>query len=682
MRKRGRPTKFTCQTRLAIIQALEKGATDADACASALVDYKTFRRWINRGEDEGEGEYFDFCQNVARARSSGMITAWGVLSKAAIEDPKFAVQYIRLRQNRVKKDPQELIVKSDSSSNVEPLVGPREFVTSPKYLNRPTFWPKVLDQLEEMLAPEIQGFVIEQGQGGGKSYRSSVVLLYLLYRTAYQEVILGKDPRIEFGLDEGSEIAFANVSLTATNAREVVFEYCSNLVRESPWFQEFLPYNPGVKSKLQFSNSYSIFPGSSNISSVVGRNILGAIIDEGNLWQDSTNTTGGEDYARKMYAELQNRVLTRFGSRGYLGLVSTRRTVHDFTARKRQEISANPDVAKRYYMPEGQKSWSLWPDSRCNKQRWRLFDVDSLSFETPIEKAKTHSEIKDESGLWVPADFWISFTSQPEEALRDLASIPSETIEGFIRKKQAIEPDWEMVNPVLSSTKPTDWMRPGISFDELVSDDLVPDPAGKYFLHVDLSKNGDATGISLAYKSGQDKHLLNQFDRKPEKSILIDIPLLIQIKAPPGSEIEFAQIRKIIYWLKDKRGFKIVQVSYDGFQSVDSQQILRRQGFRVEEFSLDKKLVGYSTFKDALYEGRAFFPPAHGQTPDTPNDELRAMARSGDPCAVLQIELKQLELVDGKKVDHPKNGSKDVADSCAGAVAQCQRRYGAPAEDF
>jgi len=35
---------------------------------------------------------------------------------------------------------------------------------------------------------------------------------------------------------------------------------------------------------------------------------------------------------------------------------------------------------------------------------------------------------------------------------------------------------------------------------------------------------------------------------------------------------------------------------------------------------------------------------------------------------ILLTELKRLELVEGKKVDHPAKGSKDVADAVAGAT--------------
>jgi hypothetical protein len=57
-------------------------------------------------------------------------------------------------------------------------------------------------------------------------------------------------------------------------------------------------------------------------------------------------------------------------------------------------------------------------------------------------------------------------------------------------------------------------------------------------------------------------------------------------------------------------------------------------------------MVAYETFKEAVYEGR-----------------LRWKAY--EP---LLREVSRLQVVKGKRVDHPSGGSKDVADAVAGAV--------------
>ncbi len=103
-----------------------------------------------------------------------------------------------------------------------------------------------------------------------------------------------------------------------------------------------------------------------------------------------------------------------------------------------------------------------------------------------------------------------------------------------------------------------------------------------------------------------------------------------------------------------RHGFNIAQVSYDGFQSVDSRQILQRQGFRTKLVSVDRDLAAYETLKELINTGRLRMPDY-------------------EP---LKRELRSLEIIRGRKVDHPPRGSKDVADSVAGAVSEAVRAWG------
>lgn len=693
-KKGGRPCLLD-KAKPKIIKALKVGATYKTACQSAKVSYRSFRTWMIRGEQDHvnglDTIFSQFFQEVEEAEAEGELVHWEALNKAATGGEwKAAFAFLRLKQQ---ERPQKLIITPDEAiakpkDNV-PLVGVKEFITSPDYLGKASFWPKSLDLLEQALEPGILGFILEWGLGGGKSFFASALLGYLLYKTAYDEVILGVNVRERVGLANEMKIAFVNTSLNQRNSKEVVFDVLQSFVKESPWFKEYLPYNPRVTSKLEFANGYSVFPGTGKIGSIVGYSVKGGVQDEANLFENSSDGNKGTDYADEMYTEMHNRIFSRWGDDGYFGLLSARRTVRDFTARKRSEYLEFPEVSKQYFMPPAQTSWGNWPEKRNqvtatgNPKRWRRFDTQTLQWVDSIEQAVVFENIIPVVGgnrIWVPEDFWIPFTVRPEEAMRDLASVPSETLAPFFRKSAALRPDFELVNPILPGVAPQDWMRPGIKFDELVSDDFYGDKGGRYCFHVDLSRNLDATGFALAHKSGIDKILLNDSDRRPEKAILIDVDLALQIKALPGEEIEYAQIRRLIKWLRDKRGFRLERGSFDGFQSVDSQQILKKDGIKIEEFSMDRNLTGYSTLKDGLYEGRVFLPCAHGQTEKTTMEQIRGLARKGDSCAVLQVELHELQLVDGKKADHPADGTKDVSDAVAGAVTQVQRKYAAPQE--
>jgi len=77
---------------------------------------------------------------------------------------------------------------------------------------------------------------------------------------------------------------------------------------------------------------------------------------------------------------------------------------------------------------------------------------------------------------------------------------------------------------------------------------------------------------------------------------------------------------------------------------VDSIQILKSRGIEAEILSVDKDTKAYDTFKEMLHTKRFdcyYYEPLHK-------------------------EYQRLELIKGKKVDHPPGGSKDVCDAVAG----------------
>ena len=73
-------------------------------------------------------------------------------------------------------------------------------------------------------------------------------------------------------------------------------------------------------------------------------------------------------------------------------------------------------------------------------------------------------------------------------------------------------------------------------------------------------------------------------------------------------------------------------------------QILKSNGIEAETLSVDRDTKAYDTIKAMLHTQR-FDCYSH---------------------PILEKEYKMLELVKGKKVDHPPSGSKDVADAVAG----------------
>jgi len=171
------------------------------------------------------------------------------------------------------------------------------------------------------------------------------------------------------------------------------------------------------------------------------------------------------------------------------------------------------------------------------------------------------------------------------------------------------------------------------------------------FVHGDLSYAGDSTGIAMGYVQGY-KEVIRRNESGEQfsmKAPIIVIEFMLRIRPPKGGEIQLADIRSLIYELRSY-GYPIRKVTFDSFQSKDSMQQLQRMGIESGHVSADTNPQVYNAYKEALYEDRL-------------------IAYSYD---ILFEETIRLEKNEKKnKVDHPANGSKDVADAVAGVCYLC-----------
>jgi hypothetical protein len=228
-------------------------------------------------------------------------------------------------------------------------------------------------------------------------------------------------------------------------------------------------------------------------------------------------------------------------------------------------------------------------------------------------------------GLTIPIEFQPEFERNCLRAMRDLGARPAEAFEPFIRDPDILE---RAIDPKIEAP---------VDARGRLRDDWRPEGRRPRFIHVDLALKKDACGVAMAH-----------LERSPKASgptAVVD--LMVQIIPPDEGEIDFSKVRSLVVALRE-RGCQIAQVSFDGYQSADSIQILRKMGLTVERVSVDRDMGAYETLKEMLREGRVRW---YRYEP------------------VLQ-ECKGLELIDGTKVDHRKGGSKDVADAVAGAVSE------------
>lgn len=466
------------------------------------------------------------------------------------------------------------------------------FINSPEYMNaKDECWEPIKEDLKELFEGyddplmewKYNEAVFDEGIGAGKSYKSSVIITYLLYR-----ILILKNPHKFLHLASGSGIYIMNMSVRAQQASKVVFGEIAQRVRNSPWFTKrgYLP-RPDIKSELQFPKNIYVIPGNSKETFPLGFNLLAAVMDEA-AWYTETDD---HDVAEEIFNALHNRIKNRFGHRGMLMMISSPRYIDDFIEKKMREAETNTRIyAKR------RTSWESKPANRFSGEKV-IIEGHSIPIEYKIEAERNWDRFK-----------------------RDIMAIPSLALEPYFKQWNLVEQMFtdSIKNPVLIGTKLQDW--------------FYGNPSFQYYLHIDLSLVSDCTGIGMAHNEGE--------------NIVID--LAMKIKPPPNGEIDLSEIRALVLELK-ARGFGIQKCTYDQYQSASSIQELNKMGITSEQLSVDKTLAPYETLKEMIYAGKV------------------KTYINGD----LRSELQRLELIEGKKVDHPSNGSKDCADGVAGAVFNC-----------
>lgn len=484
--------------------------------------------------------------------------------------------------------------------------------------------------------------IITGGIGIGKTTIASIVLPYLAHWC-----LCLKDPQKFFGLLAGSRIAFMMMSTSEDQAKEVLFGDIIARIKHSPWFRDNYQMDPTFKNQIRFPKDIWILPGDSNDTTFEGYNILGGIIDE----IDSHKVTERKDYAEDGYNTIFGRLSSRFGrvkrgkneyNYGFLLLIGQMKKSNGFAARMYEEFTEDDDCYAvrmtiweslgwhRFLKPDGSRD-SFWYDIK-RKQ---------------IVPSGIGSAIATSNVIEIPNAYLKDFKNKPEKALKDLAGIPPAVGDPFISLTYKIDDArdrWKVRYP----TVPTGPVRVDNTFERWFK---APDSL-KRVCHIDMaySAQGDALGLAMG-------HVREVVEIDGEKKPYIVFDLLYRVKAPAGSEIFLGDIRRIIYSLRDDLGFRIKRVTYDGFQSQDSVQQLRRRRFETDVVSVDKQVLPYHDLREAIYEDRIEFPP------------YMTYINHGDDKQV-EIAVKELtELEDtGKKIDHPTPGSKDVTDAMAGVT--------------
>jgi hypothetical protein len=521
----------------------------------------------------------------------------------------------------------------------ETPVDVKTFVESPDYLGQPPLSKIQYDVVEAMsqiyrkedlqiLMGTEEGnqhyakytkneIILQLGKGSGKDFVSTVACAYVVYK-----LLCLKDPARYYGKPSGDAIDIINVAINAEQAKNVFFKGFKSKIERSPWFAG--KNDPKVNS-IGFDKSITVYSGHSERESHEGLNLFMAVLDE--ISGFATEVGTGNDQGKtadNIYKAFRGTVDSRFPDLGKVVLLSFPRYNGDFISKRYEEVIMEKDVIERRHkfvineeLPEGPDNEFeiVWEEDHIKSYKYpRMFALKRPTWEVnPTRKID---------------DFKIAFLTDIGDAMMRFLCTPTYSSDAFFKQKEKLEKCMTLRNPIDSSKR----------FDPT----FKPDPEKIYYVHADLAQRHDKCAVAIAHV---EKWVNIQVIKDYEQvAPIIVVDAVVWWEPKIEGPVDLSEVKKWIQNLR-REGFNIGMVTFDRWQSFDIQQELKAVGMRTDTVSVAKK--HYEDLAMMIYEERVAMPL----------------------IPLLLEEMSELKITDnGKRVDHPRKKSKDLADAVCGAV--------------
>ncbi len=535
-------------------------------------------------------------------------------------------------------------------------------------------WPTWVEVLERDfdLDSRVNNAVITGSLGIGKTY---IMMAVFSYKIAVARLL--RNPQNFFGLSRGTKIFYSVLSLTKSVVSETAFGDLQNFMSLSPFFLEECHYNPDLKYanfRIPLGNDIILNAGSKG-HHVIGRNVMGACMDEGN-WRLEKNP---DMSAYELYDEVRTRIKNRFQKiSGFLPaisiLASSAKDESSFTEKVIKDINGgDPRTGKVYRYPVYYvKRHALTLSSNYFKVAHGLRNMephilagwyDKEGNPLPVYKGEKCIHEEAPSGAsteLVPEDYYDEYKRRTKTALQSLSGISTgadfKLFSTMVDVERSIDASTAsgLENPCLVTQIPLseennyelwDFVDHKAFLTKSFSR-VVPkrNPHALRFAHLDLATRSLA-GLAICHVVGTQKvdGLIKGGRPFSEYRLVIEYDFILTITAGQVKPISLEKVQKFFFWLRDMCGFRFGIITADQYQSDAPLQMLESRGFKVGKLSLDRNKTPYYAYRSGFEEGR-----------------IRTFRQ-------LQLMRELEELIDGDKVDHPPNGTKDTADAAAGA---------------
>jgi hypothetical protein len=533
------------------------------------------------------------------------------------------------------------------------------------------------------------------------THNSSVMVTVLLYRICIATHL--KNPQHFFGLARNSNIVYNVLSVTKEAVKETAFGMAMDYMSDSPYFVEVCKYDPDCEYSDYRIPMLNLLPdgrtshiwltGGSKGQHVLGRNLLGIGLDEGNFRLEKDPDLK----AYELYDQVRTRIANRFQKiETYLPAISiiassaadessfTEKVVKEIEEVNHKQAEENAKISdpdarrppaqmvfrnavykiKRHALPGIGKDhhWFRVAYGLKNMEPyilsgWYLEDgakVGQEPHEEPPPGARTEL---------CPKFYYEAYRRNCRTALQNLSGIST----GGAHRLFSSLIDIEMCLSLSEKEGVPDPMMPGVqtfpisseddrnvwdylnhkAFLTLVASRVQPirHPHNLRYAHIDLATQTLA-GVAICHLAGAQlvEGLVKDGQPFSEYRLIVEYDFILTICAGNTKPINLGKIQGFFYWLRDMCGYRFGLITADIWQSEGPLQELESRGFKVDKLSIDRNKSVYTTWRTGF-------------------EEHRIRLRRNERMVREAGELLEMD----KKFDHPEGGTKDSCDGASGA---------------
>lgn len=373
---------------------------------------------------------------------------------------------------------------------------------------------------------------------------------------------------------------------------------------------------------------------------------------------DNDNVDYQQAGMMQIYNQLYLRLSSRFSKggriQGRMYLISSAKSTNAVLESFIRDNEGQPGMHVSRY-----KQWEVLPASKFSGKWFKLAVGNELLSSYIMGTNVTQQQVKEaeEKGYTVidcPLEILHRFEMDMNRTLIDTCGIAVQSSYKYIPYRLVEPCIGDGINPFKEEILKTG-LGDTLQIKDFFIPELVPEIlySKKIYIHCDLSKSGDMTGISavavLGYKNQE------RFTDTGESTMLKEMVFrhifTVGLQCPPNDELSMIKVKDFIHYLKYELGWNIVGVSCDGYQSLMLLQSLKLDGFNTKEVSMDilknKECIGYTTFRNVLLEQRIKLIKLHTLLKEITNLEKNETTGKVDHPKQCLIGSTRIRLLDG-----------------------------------